>query len=97
MKKYVTVRYVAEILSCTPSAARKWLKRNNVHPLSLGVGRGLGLRWNLAEVEAVIAGAILVPKEKEEKKPRRLPLSQRPLEGRSLAEQLALINGGTVQ
>ena len=97
MQQYITAADVGRMLSCTPSAARKWLSRNGVSPLSLGVGRGLGLRWNLAEVEAAIAGNIIYPESKAEKLPRRPPLSKRPLVGKSIKEQLALIDGGSVQ
>ena len=98
MTEYITSAEVGRILSLSPRSAMRWLRRQGVNPISLGVGRGLGLRWNKAEVEAVISGAVLFPPEpKEEKKPRRPPLSKRPLVGRSLREQLALIYGERVQ
>lgn len=77
-----------------------WLKRCGVNPLSLGVGRGLGLRWNKIEVAAAIEGAILPLQKKEpeqENTQRRPPLSRRPLVGRPLKEQLALIAGAKLQ
>jgi len=97
MRQYITSSEVASILSCSPSAAKKWLTRCGVSPVMLGPGRGLGIRWNLAEVEAAIDGAVLSEKPKPEKKDRRPPLSKRPLVGRSLSEQLALIRGDHIQ
>ena len=97
MVEYMTTADVGRILSMSKSSAARWLKRKGVIPLSLGVGRGLGLRWSKIDVEAAIAGAQIQSKDKEEKNPRRPPLHKRPLVGRSLAEQLALISGEKLQ
>ena len=100
MNEYITSAEVGRILSLSPSSAARWLKRCGVHPISLGVGRGLGLRWSKIDVEAAIAGAELPlskDKEKKDRKPQRPPLSKRPLVGRSLKEQLALISGAHLQ
>lgn len=100
MTEYITSAEVGRILSLSPRSAMRWLKRCGVNPISLGVGRGLGLRWSKIDVEAAIAGAELPlakKEEKEEKLPRRPPLSKRPLVGRSLKEQLALISGAHLQ
>ena len=97
MTEYITSSEVGRILSLSPRSAMRWLKRKGVNPISLGTGRGLGLRWNKIEVEAAIAGAVLVLSDKEEKKPRRPPLAKRPLVGRSTKEQLALIYGSKLQ
>ncbi len=98
MTEYITSAEVGRILSLSPRSAMRWLRRQGVNPISLGVGRGLGLRWSKIDVEAAIAGSVLFPSEpKEEKKPRRPPLSKRPLVGRSIKEQLALIAGGRLQ
>lgn len=100
MTEYITSAEVERILSLSPRSAMRWLRRQGVNPISLGVGRGLGLRWSRVDVEAAISGATLFqqPKEeKEEKKPRRPPLSKCPLVGRSLKEQLALISDAQLQ
>jgi len=46
---------------------------------------------------AAIEGAILDPSRKEEKRPSRPPLHRRPLVGRSLDEQLAVLKSDTLQ
>lgn len=71
MTEYITSAEVGRLLSLSPYSASRWLKRQGINPISLGVGRGLGLRWNKLEVEAAISGAILLPPvNKEEKKLR---------------------------
>lgn len=101
MVKYITAADVGRILSCTPSAARGWLERNNVPAISLGAGRGLGLRWNELLVQVAIdKSTVISPHEIEEKKKEAKKVrlnSKRPLVGRSLSEQLALLRAGVVQ
>lgn len=97
MTEYITYSEVSRILSLSPRSAMRCLKSKGVNPISLGTGRGLGLRWNKIEVEAAIAGTVLVLPDKEEKKTQRQPLDKRPLVGRSTKEQLALINGSKLQ
>lgn len=97
MMKYVTAAEVGRILSCTPSSARRWLDRNGVPAVSLGPGRGLGLRWNYILVQAAIENATIEKPSPEKTAPKRPKLSQRPLVGRNLREQLALIHGDALQ
>lgn len=93
----LTVSNVAAMLATTPGAARTWLARNGVSLIQLGRGRGLGARYRKEEVEAAISGATITPQEPTKPIARRPQLETRPLYGRSLAEQTALVMGGRVQ
>lgn len=56
---------VANVLNVTPSLARNLLREWGVEPCAdYGRGRGRGLRWSRAEVEAAVDRSVPVPARK---------------------------------
>lgn len=97
MQPLLKVSDVAQILAVSPGAARSWLTRKGVSVIQLGRGRGLGTRYRREEVEAAISEATVTVLQTEKAAPRRLSLDSRPLVGRTMTEQLALVRGGRLQ
>lgn len=97
MQPLLKVSEVAQMLAVSPGAARSWLTRKGVSIIQLGRGRGLGTRYRREEVEAAISDATVLASSPATNAPRRLPLDSRPLVGKTMAEQLALVRGGRLQ
>lgn len=57
MEPLLRLRDVAALLSIGPKPARRWLEKHGVPLIDLGRGRGLGLRWDAADVRDAISRA----------------------------------------
>jgi hypothetical protein len=62
---------VAELLSCTPSAAIKLMQQWKVPFYYLGPGRGLGYRWKEEDVLSAISTRKICNTETPKKQPKK--------------------------
>lgn len=84
----LTTAEVATLLRTTPTAARGVLERLRVKPVSLGSGRGLGLRWYRHEIDEALA----LSREPKKTPPRKRHAD--PFAGKSVAQIVAELTPG---
>ena len=64
MERLIKTEDVADMLSVSPSRARKILAERGVRPVDVGRGRGGGLRWPMSLVQAMVQSMISPPIKK---------------------------------
>jgi hypothetical protein len=70
----LTKLQIAERLGTTPALAARLLSEHGVSPIDFGRGRGRGLRWYSAAVDAAL---LRLHEESQKQQPRERPLRPR--------------------
>lgn len=96
--QYMSLSKVASLLDVTLGIARNWCKQNNIRAISLGTGRGRGMRYLLVDIENSLETQSICMGKTETEKPVKPKIPRhRPFYGKTIAEQVALVFSERIQ